>query len=97
MSDATTPTTVGRVQEVLDLLPHARHNYTSLILGYWMLHDGIDIDPAMIRALESNGTPPESITRAKRMWEEHQRVAEAIDIQNWFEAEMTAQGRGSES
>lgn len=97
MSNASQPTTIDRVREVMELLPDARTNYTSLILGYWMLHDGIDIDPAVIRSLQARGTPPESITRAKRMLEEQHRHQEALDLNEWFEAEMQRQGRRGEA
>lgn len=59
-------TSRAKVLYLMEKVPAVKKDYKLLILLYWQVFDKIDIPKELFSAVLSNGTQPESISRAKR-------------------------------
>ena len=56
-----------RVSFLLQTYPETATNYLYLLAYYWKIFDKIPLSNNVIASLAANATPPETISRVKRM------------------------------
>ena len=56
-----------RISFLLQIYPETANNYLYLLAYYWKIFDKIPLSNEVIISLAANATPPETISRIKRM------------------------------
>lgn len=54
------------VEHIISKVPAAAYNNNLLVVLYWRIFDGVDIPGDVAKRIVSEGTSPETITRARR-------------------------------
>lgn len=90
-------TVLAKVAELLDTVPATRHNYSLLLLMYWLVYDDVlsyiqaddEVKTSVIgqltQAVSLYATKPETITRARRLLMANARKAMRKEINNGTE------------
>jgi hypothetical protein len=76
-----------RVAFIMDHIPQARHDYLTLILGYWKIFDGVNIPDEIFAEIVEKGSQPETISRSRRKVKEQLRMKQYLELQRMVQVE----------
>lgn len=78
-----------RISFLLQTYPETHTNYLYLLTYYWKIFDKIPLSNEIIASLAANATPPETISRMKRLLlsEDNKTINQELlaDLRNFME------------